>query len=134
MSDIRQETIAVVGVSERQEKYGFKIFRDMLEAGYDVKGVSLRGGEILGRRIYKSLKEIEPIPSMVITVVLPLVTERIVEECHQLGIGQIWMQPGSESEIAVRKAAEYGIKVTSNACIMIKRGIWKAPNAPGASV
>ncbi len=124
MNDLKQKDIAVVGVSHRPEKYGHKIFRDMLSAGYNVKGVSVRGGEVLGQKIYKHIKEIESVPDMVITVVPAQITEQVVEECRELGIKEIWMQPGSESAAAMEKAREYGISVTANACIMIEKRIW----------
>ena len=122
--DLKDKRIAVIGVSERAEKFGFKIFKDLLEAGFSVCGVNPRGGEVLGKRIYKSLKEIEFIPDLVITVVSPEITEKIVEECNLLGIKEIWMQPGSESENAIKKALSYGISLTHNACLMKQAGIW----------
>jgi hypothetical protein len=33
------------------------------------------------------------------------------------------MQPGSESEAALRKAREYGINATA-ACFMVAKGVW----------
>ena len=115
--------IAVVGVSDDASKYGHKIFRDMLKAGYPVKGVNPKGGFVLGNNIYKSLSEIEKKPGLVITVVPPAITDQIVEECNKLGIGTVWMQPGSESEAALEKAKSYGIK-TVTACFMVQKGIW----------
>ena len=126
MGELKQKSIAVVGVSHKPEKYGYKIFKDMIEAGYNVKGISVRGGEVLGQKISKSLKELESVPDMVITVVPAQVTEQIVEECRQLGIKELWMQPGSESQAAIDKANQYGIQVTSNACIMIQKGLWQS--------
>lgn len=122
--EMKQKHIAVVGVSHRPEKYGFKIFRDMLEAGYTVSGISVRGGEVLGRKISKTLKELAVVPDIVITVVPAEITERIVEECRELGIKEIWMQPGSESAAAMAKAEEYGMNLTANACFMIQKGLW----------
>ena len=124
MSDLRQKNIAIVGVSHKPEKFGFKIFKDMIEAGYHVKGINARGGELLGRKISKSLKELDSVPDLVIIVVPPQITEQIVEECNKLNIKEIWMQPGSESLAAVEKARKYGINTTSNACIMVQKGIW----------
>ncbi len=115
--------IAVVGVSDDASKYGHKIFRDLLNANFAVKGVNPKGGFVLGNNIYKSLSEIEKRPDLVITVVHPQVTERVVEECNALGVKHIWMQPGSDSDEAVRRAAEYGIKVTQ-ACFMVNKGVW----------
>jgi len=117
------DLIAVVGVSDDASKYGHKIFRDLLNAGYPVKGVNPKGGFVLGNNIYASVSEIEKTPDLVITVVHPAVTEKIVEECNKLGIGHIWMQPGSESGKAVEKAKEYGIKATV-ACFMVVKDIW----------
>jgi predicted CoA-binding protein len=122
--ELKDKLIAIVGVSSQVEKYGYKIFRDMLAAGYRVEGINPRGGEVAGRKIFSSLKEIQPVPEMVITVVMPQVTEKIVEECRELGIREIWMQPGSESEAAIKKAEEYGISVTHDSCFMVQRGIW----------
>jgi predicted CoA-binding protein len=115
--------IAVVGVSDDASKYGHKIFRDMLNAGYPVKGVNPKGGFVLGQNLYKSLTDIEKRPDLVITVVPPAITEKVVEECNKLGIKQVWLQPGSESAAALKKAAEYGIKTTS-ACFMVAKGVW----------
>ena len=115
--------IAVVGVSDDASKYGHKIFRDLLNAGYPVKGVNPKGGFVLGNNLYKSLSEIEPGPELVITVVPPAATEKVVEECNKLGVKAVWMQPGSESPAALEKAKAYGIK-TITACFMVEKGVW----------
>lgn len=118
------QQIAVVGVAQRAEKFGFKIFRDLLAAGYRVHGINPRNGEILGETVYRSLSELPEIPDLVITVVPPEVTLEVVETAHQLGIKEIWMQPGSESESAIAKAKVYGIKLNHHACFMLSEGIW----------
>jgi len=124
MKNIAEKEIAVVGASDREEKFGYKIFRDLIKHGFKVKGINPKDGEILGRKIYKTLRDLESVPDLVITVIPPQVTERIVQECKEMGVKEIWMQPGSESESAVKKAKEYGITVTHNACFMVQQGIW----------
>jgi len=121
---LKRKEVVVVGVSDREKKFGFKIFRDLIAAGFNVKGINPADGEVLGRKIYRSLGELEKVPDLVITVVPSSVTERIVEECNALGVKEIWMQPGSESEAALRKAEGYGISVTHDACFMVEKGIW----------
>lgn len=120
----KSRVVAVVGVSEDPNKYGFKIFRDLLGAGVNTIGINVKGSTILGRKVYKSLQELIELPDLVITVVPPPVTEKIVEDCHHLGIKEIWMQPGSESETAIEKARQYNINATHHACIMTQNGIW----------
>ena len=123
MNPKEYKLIAVVGVSEDASKYGHKIFRDLLNAGYPVKGVNPKGGFVLDSHVYKCLSDLEQLPDLVITVVHPQVTERVIEECNKLGVKTVWMQPGSESQTAVEKAAEYGIK-TIVACFMVVKGVW----------
>ncbi|PIS47684.1 MAG: CoA-binding protein [Elusimicrobia bacterium CG08_land_8_20_14_0_20_51_18] len=121
--NLKEQNIAVIGVSEDASKYGHRIFRDLIKGGYKVEGVNPKGGFVLGKNVFKNLSELPKKPDMVITVVPPEVTERIVEECNRLGIPHLWLQPGSESETALKKAAEYGIKTTT-ACFMVARKIW----------
>lgn len=123
-NDIKDKVIAVVGVSNKLEKFGYKIFRDLLAGGLKVYGVHILVKEVLGQKIFQSLKEIRVIPDIVITVVPPLATDKIVEECRLLGIKEIWMQPGSESQSAIDKAKSYGITITHHACFMVEKGIW----------
>lgn len=123
MNPKEYKLIAVVGVSDDASKYGHKIFRDLLNAGYPVQGVNPKGGFVLGQQVHKSLSEMEKRPDLVITVVPPAATEKVVEECNKLGVKQVWMQPGSESGKAVEKAKEYGIR-TTQACFMVQKGVW----------
>jgi predicted CoA-binding protein len=124
MKDLKDKHIAVVGVSTKTTKFGYRIFHDMRAAGYRVDGVNPAGGTVDDIPIFRKLADIPERPDVVITVVPPSVTERIVEECRQLGIPELWMQPGSESETAIRAAKEYGLTVTHNACIMVSSAIW----------
>lgn len=123
MSAAEHGLIAVVGVSADASKYGHRIFRSLLNAGYEAEGVNPKGGFVLGRRLYTSLAELERRPRTVITVVPPAAAAAVIEECNALGIKNVWMQPGSESAEALEKAARYGIKAEA-ACFMVHEGIW----------
>ena len=121
--DYKQQHIAVVGVSADPQKYGHKIFRDLVGAGYKVRAVNPKGGTILDQPVYPTLKDLPEVPDIVITVVPPLVTDKIVDECHALGIHHIWMQPGSQSEAAAKKAESYGM-IATQSCFMTTNGLW----------
>jgi predicted CoA-binding protein len=55
----------------------------------------------------------------VITIVPPKVTEKTVEQCKILGIGKIWMQPGSESEKAIELCKKNNIELVHGLCIIV---------------
>jgi len=124
MEDMRKKHIAIIGVSDRTEKFGFKIFRDLIKAGFNITGVNPRGIEVLDRKTYKGIKDINASIDMIITIVPPGVTEKVVQDAIELGIKQIWMQPGSESPAAIKKTEDAGINVRHNACFMVENGIW----------
>ncbi len=124
LMDVKLKKLCVVGVSPKPDKFGNKIFKSLVEAGFTVYGVHPRTEEVAGRRIFRSLRDLPVVPDQVITVVPPEVTERIVEEAYSLGVSEIWMQPGSESETAIGKARGYGMTVIAHACFMVKHGIW----------
>ena len=118
------KVICVAGVSNKPEKFGYRIFVDLLKAGFKVQGINPADGEVAGQKIYRSLRDLPGKPNLLITVVPHQVTERLVEEAHGLGIKELWMQPGSESELAIQKAKDHGMAVTHNACFMVEMGIW----------
>ncbi len=117
----KENVFAVVGVSRNPAKYGHQVYKDLKEAGYTVYPVNPNIDEIFGERCYNSLTELPEKPDVVDTVVPPVVTEKIVEECKELGIERVWMQPGSESEHAINFCTRNKIKVVHDACVMVKR-------------
>jgi len=111
--------IAIVGASRNKEKYGYKLFKALLNANYDVYPVNPNAGEIDGHKCYPNLKSLPKKPDVVITVVPPKITEVIVDEVIDLGIKRVWMQPGSESSKAIEKCKKNGIDVIAKMCFVV---------------
>lgn len=84
---------AVVGASNNKEKYGYKVFKDLLDGGYKVIPINPNEKEILKTDVYPTLSATEKKIDVVIFVTPPVVTEKILEEVKQLKIQNIWMQP-----------------------------------------
>jgi len=119
---LRKENIfAVVGVSRDKKKYGYKVYKNLKEAGYKVCPINPNANEIDGEKCYSGLSKLPEKPDVVNLVVQPRVTEEVVKECKRLGIKKVWMQPGSESKKAVNFCLENNIEVIYNICIMAKR-------------
>ena len=97
----RGNKIAVVGATVNKEKFGYKVYKAVKGLGFTVYPVNPKYEEIDGDKCYSSLKDLPEKPDVVITVVPPRVTEKIVRQCKELGIKRVWMQPGSESEEAI---------------------------------
>lgn len=116
---LKEQVFAVVGASSKTEKYGYKIFKHLKHLGKKVYPVHPATKEIEGDICYKSLSDIPEKLNVVDIVVPPKVTERIVEECLDLGIKKVWIQPGAESEKAIEFCKKNDIEVVHSTCIMM---------------
>lgn len=117
----KKNIFAVVGASRDPEKYGYQVYRDLKSAGYEVYPVNPNAQEILGDKCYPSLEKLPVKPDVVDIVVPAKVTEHAVETCKKLGITKVWMQPGSESQKAIKFCEENSIDVVHGICVMIER-------------
>jgi predicted CoA-binding protein len=117
----KKNVFAVVGVSRNSEKYGHQVYRDLRYAGYSVYCVNPNVNEVLGDKCYPSLEALPINPDVVDVVVPPKITEEVVRICKKIGIMKVWMQPGSESETAIRFCLENGIQVLHGLCVMVER-------------
>ena len=119
----KKNTIGFVGATIQKEKWGYKKYKEIKDAGFKVYPVNPKYDEVDGDKCFPNLKSLlqflKEKPDFVITIVPPKVTEKIVEQCKIFGIDKIWMQPGSESEKAIKFCEENGIEVVHGICIVI---------------
>ena len=111
---------AVVGATDNKEKFGYKIFKVMKEAGYNVFPVNPGISKILGIKCYATLKDLPVKPDAVDFVVPPKVGEQVLRECAELGIQNVWLQPGANADSVVALAKELGLTVVSTQCVMVE--------------
>lgn len=111
---------AVLGVSSNREKYGYKIYKTLKRYGFTVFPINPNTDDVDGEVCYPDLKSLPQIPEVVNFVVPPEVTENEIKKCFQLGIENLWMQPGSGSPAAVKFAKEKNMNVVYNKCVMIE--------------
>ncbi|MCB8818911.1 CoA-binding protein [Desulfosporosinus shakirovi] len=116
---LSQKTWAVIGVSNNTDKYGYKVYKQLRKAGYSVFPINPELQSIDGDPCYPSLAALPKKPDAVSIVVPPKITEQVVNECNDLGITRVWMQPGSESKNAIQDGEEHGITVVHNQCVLI---------------
>ena len=120
---LAQKSIAVVCVSDRRETGCNMAYKRFKDAGYDVFPVNPRLAEFDGSPCYPNLGAIPEKPDAVFILTRLEITEHIVQECIDLGVGHVWMhcmlgtKPGlvagitSVSQDAVALCREHGIKV-----------------------
>jgi predicted CoA-binding protein len=120
------KTIAMVGVSPKDNRPSYFAFKYLLERGYNMIPVNpgQAGKELLGRKVYARLTDIpEPI-DMVDVFRAAQHAGPIIDEA--LGLKPrpqvIWMQLGVRNDEAAAKAEGGGMKVVMNRCPKIEYG------------
>jgi len=111
---------AVIGATDNEDKFGFKIFKLMKKAGYTVFPVNPGLEKVFGDKCYPSLSALPMKPDAVNFVVPPKVGERIVAECAALGIKNVWLQPGANGDNVVAAAQKENINVIHKSCILVE--------------
>lgn len=114
---------AVVGASTHREKYGNKVLRVYQQNGRAVYPINPRAEEIEGLKAYPDLASLPEKPHGISIITPPAITEKIVQDAIDLGIGHLWLQPGAESAKAVELAEKSGINVIANGpCALVVMG------------
>jgi len=117
---LKQRRFAVVGSFRNKEKFAYRILIDLKKKGYEVFPVNPRLGEVEGRVCYKTISDIPYSVDVANIVTPPLVTESILKECLQKGIKRAWIQPGAESQDAIKFCHDNDIKVIYGMCVMLE--------------
>jgi len=113
------KTVAVVGISSREDRASFMVASYLKSKGYRIIPVRPDGDRILGEKVYHSLTEI---PKEIEIDVVDIFRKSedippIVEEAIQRGAKMIWMQEGVIHKEAGIKAEEAGLKVLMDRCM-----------------
>jgi len=117
-SFLEEKRIAVVGVS-RKAGFGNVALKALRARGWEVFPVNAAADRVEGEPCFHSVGQVPAPLGAVVCVVPPLQTEQVVADCQQAGIKKIWMQHGSESEAAIRRAEEAGMTVVHHACVLM---------------
>ena len=114
---------AVVGASVIRSKYGNKVLRCYQQHGLEVYPINARAEEVEGLKAYPSLASL-PVPVQAISVITPpAITEQVVRDAAAAGVKHVWMQPGAESDEAIREAQALGMSVIAGgACLLVELG------------
>jgi len=114
-----RSSYAVVGATRNTDKYGYLIFRILVDYGYTGYAVNPRYESIDEFPCYRSLSDLPEVPEVVIPVVPPPVAETIVDQAHRLGIRTVWMPPGAGSPAAAAKCGRWGMEYVDEACVIL---------------
>ena len=114
---------AVAGASTNREKYGNKVLRCYMQHGYEVYPINPRAEKVEGLPAYPDLSSLPRRPHGISLVTPPAITRELVREALELGVMNIWMQPGAEDDQAIEAAEQAGANVIARGpCVLVALG------------
>ncbi len=120
------KTIAMVGISPKDNRPSYFAFKYLLERGYHMIPVNpgQAGKEILGQKVYAKLADIPEPVDMVDVFRGSQFAPQIVQEALTLTPKPqvIWMQLTVRNDEAAKLAEDAGMKVVMNRCPKIEYG------------
>jgi acetate---CoA ligase (ADP-forming) len=118
---IRPQNVAIIGASATPGKIGHTVVKNLIEGGYKggIYPVNPDSEEILGKKVYKSVKDIPgPVDAAIITIPAKYVSP-VIDECGQKKVKGLIVITSGFSEVGrkdledemVQKAHSYGMCV-----------------------
>ena len=109
---------AVSGANDNPDKFGNRIYKKLKSRGYKVYPVNPNYSEIDGDTCYKSLSALPEKPEVIDMVVSPRHGIAVIDEAAQLGIKNIWLQPGTYDDELLALISEKELTAVQ-ACVLV---------------
>jgi predicted CoA-binding protein len=114
------KTVAIVGVSDKADRASHAVAKYLLEnSGYELFFVNPALDEVLGQKVYKSLKDIDAHIDIVDVFRKPEDCLAVLLESIEIGASAIWLQLGISVPEVATQGSEAGLSVVMDRCIKI---------------
>lgn len=110
-------SIAVVGLSPREDRPSHGVARAMQSFGYRIVPVRPGVDSVLGQKAFAMLTELDEVPDIVDVFRAPEHVDEIVDQCLAIGAKALWLQEGVVNEQAAERARQAGMFVVMDRCI-----------------
>ena len=117
---LRRRRIAVCGATPKRERWGYRVFRRLLDEGYDVIPVHPIAPHVDQIPCYTSLAEIPGGVDAVSVITPPSASLRIVRDAAEIGRPPCWFQPGASSREVIEEAERLGVPTIDGPCVLVE--------------
>ncbi len=111
-------SVAIVGASKDRSKFGNIAVRAYAENGYDVYPVNPKEPEIEGHTAYASVADIPVYLDRVSIYLPPDRALTMLEELSEVEVGEVFLNPGSDTPAVLEKAHDLGLNAVCECSIL----------------
>jgi len=94
----------VIGASNDRRKFGNRAVRAYRDQGYTVVPINPHETQVEGLTAYKSILDVPGSVDMASFYVPPEIGEQVIAEVARKGVGEVWLNPGAESDALIARA------------------------------
>ena len=98
------KVVAVIGASSNRQKFGNRAVRAFVQQGFTVIPINPHELEVEGLKAYASVLDVPGPVDMASLYVPPEIGEQLIGEIARKGIGEVWLNPGAESDELIARA------------------------------
>lgn len=113
----RARTVAVIGASPRSDRHSHVVVSYLKDAGYDVIPIRPDRKTVAGLPTYASLDDVPGAVDIVVIFRRPEAVPEHIEEAARRKTEAVWLQPGTASNPAIRRAEELDLVLIRDRCI-----------------
>ena len=113
-----KEKVAILGASDKPDRYAHKAFQLLRSHGHDAIPVSPKLKELEGVKAYASLKDIPYEIDTLTMYVGAAISDKLGEDILQLKPKRVIFNPGSENAVLEEKLRKAGVQVVE-ACTLV---------------
>ena len=114
------KNIAVVGLSPDESKPSNEVAKFLIERGFNVFPIYPKFDEILGRKVYRNLTQIDEDIDIAVMFRKGEFASELVKDAIKKGVKTLWLQLGITNDAAGAIARENGINFVQDKCIKIE--------------
>jgi uncharacterized protein len=122
-SFLSSKKIAIAGVSRNTKKFGYAVFKELTEKGFDVYPVNPNTDTLGGVPCFRSVTALPGDVRNLLVVTPKAQTAEVVHEAIRKGISGIWIQQMSDTPEAIQIAEQSGVNLIAKQCILM----WAEP-------
>ena len=114
------KNIAIAGLSPDEEKDSNRVAKYLISQNLNIFPIYPKFDEILGRKVYRNLKEISDKIDIVVMFGKGEFANELISDVIAQGAKTLWLQLGIFNDEAGKIAENNGVNFVQNKCIMVE--------------
>lgn len=111
--------MAIAGVSGNPKKFGYAIFKELRQKGFDICPINPRLEKIEDIKAYKTVDDIPDDYEKLFIVTPKSETDKIIRQAAQKGIKHVWVQQTAGTKETYNVAKKYNIDLIEKECLFM---------------